>query len=315
MWIIPAVQLGTCPEGNDFTALIEYTVLYLSMVGRGNAHRTGIVISVLASTHAIAMDHADQAMRRWWRWLNPQILLHQQRGANTDTQLQILAAIQSLARRMDRVEARHSFSPSLPPGQEGVPPPAQQGNPDTDTEDADVLSLRAPHSLADNAQQAEGGSQGEGPHSDSAEVDGESTGRDDFSTNALVARVFSAAKILCLQPSVPDPAPVGGVWEGIPQTNSPSCIPVADDYTSMLRTTWKKPSQKPQFNAGCRRLANARYPKETGLGDMPPVEQEIASWTTLGPAYTSANPRCPRKECAKTDRLISRSFNTRSAEA
>ncbi|KAJ7991291.1 hypothetical protein DPEC_G00295810 [Dallia pectoralis] len=47
-------------------------------------------------------------------------------GGNTDTQLQILAAIQSLARRMDRVEARHSFSPSLHPGQEGVPPPAQQ---------------------------------------------------------------------------------------------------------------------------------------------------------------------------------------------
>ncbi|KAJ8001185.1 hypothetical protein DPEC_G00188670 [Dallia pectoralis] len=115
-------------------------------------------------------------------------------------------------------------------------------------------------------------------------------------------------------PSVPDPAPVGGVWEGIPQMNSPSCIPVAEDYTSMLRTTWKKPSQKPQFNAGCRRLANARYPKETGLGDMPPVEQEIASWTTLGPAYASANPRCP-KECAKTDRLISRSFNSTARAA
>lgn len=234
---------------------------------------------------------------------------------NTDTHLQILAAIQSLAQRMDRVEARHSFSPSLPHSQEGVPPAARQGNPDTDIEEADVLSLIAPHSLVDVAQQAEEGSQGEEPHSDSAEVDGESTGRDDFPANTLVARVLSAAKILCLQPSVPDPAPVGGVWEGIPQTNSPSCIPVADDYTSMLRTTWKKPSQKPQFNAGCRRLANARYPKETGLGDMPPVEQEIASWTTLGPAYASANPRCPKKECAKTDRLISRSFNASARAA
>ncbi|CAM4734950.1 unnamed protein product [Leuciscus chuanchicus] len=236
-------------------------------------------------------------------------------GANTDTQLQILAAIQSLAQRMDRVEARHSFSPSLPSGQECVLPPAQQGNPDADAENDDVLSLIAPHSLVDNAPQAEGGSQGEGLHSDSAEVDDESTGKDDFPANSLVARVFSAAKILCLQPSVSDPAPVGGVWEGIPQTNSPSYIPVADDYTSMLRTAWKKPSQKPQFNAGCRRLANARYPKETGLGDMPPVEQEIASWTTLGPAYASANPRCPKKECAKTDRLISRSFNATARAA
>ncbi|CAM4554157.1 unnamed protein product [Leuciscus chuanchicus] len=141
MWIIPAVRLVTCPEGNDFTVLIEYAVLYLSVVGRGNAHRTGIVISVLTGTHVIAMNHIDQAMR-----------------------------------------------PSLPPGQECVPPPAQQGNPDTDAEDADVLSLLAPHPLVENALQAEGGSQGEGPHSDSAEVDGESTGRDDFPANSLVAR-------------------------------------------------------------------------------------------------------------------------------
>lgn len=236
-------------------------------------------------------------------------------SGNKDTQLEILAAIQSLVQRMDRIEARHSASPSLPPGQEYVPPPAQQGNPETDAEEADVLSLLAPYSLVDDAQQAEGESQGEGPHSDSAEVDGESTGRDDFPANTLVARVISAAKILCLQPSVPDPSSVGGIWEGIPQTNFPSCIPVADDYTSMLRTAWKKPSQKPQFNAGCRRLANASYPKEMGLGDMPPVEQEIASWTTLGPAYTSANPRCPKKECAKTDRLISRSFNATARAA
>ncbi|XDV45568.1 hypothetical protein PO909_013648 [Leuciscus waleckii] len=77
----------------------------------------------------------------------------------------------------------------------------------------------------------------------------------------------------------------------------------------MLRTAWKKLSQKPQFNAGCRQSANAHYPKETGLGVIPPVEQKCASWTTLGPAYASANPRCPKKECAKTDHLISQSFN------
>lgn len=42
---------------------------------------------------------------------------------------------------------------------------------------------------------------------------------------------------------------------------------------------------------------------------MPPVEQAIAEWTTLGPFHASANPRCPRKEFAKTDRLVSQSFN------
>ncbi|CAM4659164.1 unnamed protein product [Leuciscus chuanchicus] len=63
-------------KSNDFTALIEYAVLYLSVV----AHRTGIVISVLAGTHMIAMN-TDQAMRKWWKWLNTQLLLHQRRVA------------------------------------------------------------------------------------------------------------------------------------------------------------------------------------------------------------------------------------------
>ncbi len=114
---------------------------------------------------------------------------------------------------------------------------------------------------------------------------------------------------------MPDPAPVGGVWEGISLNNCAPCIPVADDYTSMLRTAWKKPSQKPQFNAGCRHLANARYPMETVLGDMPPVEQTIAAWTAVGPVRASANPRCPSKECAKTDHLISLSFNASARAA
>ncbi len=83
----------------------------------------------------------------------------------------------------------------------------------------------------------------------------------------------------------------------------------------MLRTAWKKPSQKPQFNAGCRWLANARYPTETGLWDMPPVERVIAAWTALGPVRASNNPRCPRKECAKIDRLVLRSFNAAARAA
>ncbi|XP_051533337.1 uncharacterized protein LOC127428783 [Myxocyprinus asiaticus] len=42
---------------------------------------------------------------------------------------------------------------------------------------------------------------------------------------------------------------------------------------------------------------------------MPPVEQSTASRTALGPACVSGNPRCPGKECAKSDRMISCSFN------
>ncbi len=161
----------------------------------------------------------------------------------------------------------------------------------------------------DDTHHSEGGSHWGNPHSDTAEVDDESEVVGESSTNTLIDKVFRAAKIVGLQPPMSDPTPVGGVWEGISRINSPPCIPVADNYLSMLRTAWKKPSQKPQFNAGCRRLANTHYPVETGLGDMPPVEQAMASWTALGPARVSANPRCPRKECAKTDCLISRSFN------
>ncbi|CAL8391684.1 unnamed protein product [Gadus morhua 'NCC'] len=48
---------------------------------------------------------------------------------------------------------------------------------------------------------------------------------------------------------------------------------------------------------------------------MPPVEESIASWTSLGPARVSSNPSCPRKECAKTDRLVTRSFNASARAA
>lgn len=64
-------------------------------------------------------------------------------GGNTDTQLQILTAIQNLSQRMGRVEAHYSFLPSLLTGQECIPPPGQQCHPDKGTEDADVLSLLA----------------------------------------------------------------------------------------------------------------------------------------------------------------------------
>jgi len=55
----------------------------------------------------------------------------------------------------------------------------------------------------------------------------------------------------CWFAALPDSARMFGET----QTNSPHCIPVADDYMSMLRKAWKKPSQKPQFKIDCRRMA------------------------------------------------------------
>ena len=46
-------------------------------------------------------------------------------------------------------------------------------------------------------------------------------------------------------------------------------------------------------------MAKARYPSETGLGDMPPVEKEMAALTFLGPEKVTADPRCPPKECVQ----------------
>ncbi|CAL8362208.1 unnamed protein product [Boreogadus saida] len=119
---------------------------------------------------------------------------------------------------------------------------------------------------------------------------GESTGVGETPVSSLMSRVLSAAKILGLQPPTLDPVPQGGVLEGVSHT-SPPPIPVAEDYTRMLTST------------------------ETGLGDMLPVEVSIASWTFLGPARASSNPCCPRKECAKTDRLVTSSFNASARAA
>ncbi|XP_030272829.1 uncharacterized protein LOC115581680 [Sparus aurata] len=59
------------------------------------------------------------------------------------------------------------------------------------------------------------------------------------------------------------------------------------------------------------------YAPDTGIGDMPPVEREMAALTSLGPERVTANPRCPVKECEKTDRLVCRSYNaaTRAAHS
>ena len=51
------------------------------------------------------------------------------------------------------------------------------------------------------------------------------------------------------------------------------------------------------------------YPPDTGMGYMPPVEREMAALTSLGPEWVTANPRCPVKECEKTNHLVCRSYS------
>ena len=102
---------------------------------------------------------------------------------------------------------------------------------------------------------------------------------------------------------------------GITQSQQSFTVSVAGDYLHMLRKAWNIPSGTPQFNAGCRRLAKIQYAPETGMGDMPPVEREMAALTSLGPERVTANPRCPLKECDKSVRLVCRTYNAATRAA
>ncbi|CAL8361511.1 unnamed protein product [Arctogadus glacialis] len=190
-------------------------------------------------------------------------------GGGSAESRHILAVLQALTERLGRLEEQRG-PPSLPSGQEGLPLRSPDSQDEREDEVDDVISP---------------GITGHGGHN----------------------RVLSTSNILGLQPPTPDPVPQGGVWEGVSHTSPPPSIP--EDYTRMLTSSWGRASKRPQFNAGCCQLAMTVYPAETGLGDMPPVEASIASWTSLGPARVSSNPSCPLKECAKTDRLVTRSFN------
>ncbi|CAL8391686.1 unnamed protein product [Gadus morhua 'NCC'] len=76
---------------------------------------------------------------------------------------------------------------------------------------------------------------------------GESTGVGETPVSSLMSRVLSAANILGLQPPTPDPVPQGGVWDGVSHTSPPPSIPVAEDYTRMLTSSWGRASKRPQF--------------------------------------------------------------------
>ncbi|CAL8350747.1 unnamed protein product [Boreogadus saida] len=220
----------------------------------------------------------------------------------------ILAVLQALTERLGRLEEQRD-PPSLPSGQEGLPLRRPDSQDEREDEADDVLSLLVSQATEDTTG---GAGRGGEPRTDSR---GESTGVGETPVSSLMSRVLSAANILGLQPPTPDPVPQGGVWEGVSHISPSPSIPLGEDYTRMLMSSWGRALKWPQFNAGCRQLAMAVYPAETGLGDMPPVEASIASWTSLGPARVSSNLSCPCKECAKADRMVTRSFNASARAA
>ncbi|XP_059898317.1 uncharacterized protein LOC132450257 [Gadus macrocephalus] len=229
-------------------------------------------------------------------------------GGGSAESRHILAVLQALTERLGRLEEQRG-PPSLPSGQQCLPLRRPDSQVEQEDEANDVISLLKSQATEDTTG---GAGRGGEPRTDSR---GESTGVGETPVSSLMSRVLSAANILGLQPPTPDPVPQGGVWDGVSHTSPPPSIPVAEDYTRMLTSSWGRASKRPQFNAGCRQLAMTVYPAETGLGDMPPVEESIASWTSLGPARVSSNPSCPHKECAKTDRLVTRSFNASARAA
>ncbi len=164
----------------------------------------------------------------------------------------------------------------------------------------DAISLHAHDSLfGSNDQDMSGEDQGD--ELKSSVKDGDSAQPD------IVTRIISAARILELETQTEtQTASVGqGVWAGVSQSQPSVSIPVAEDYSQMLSKAWTNPKAAPQFNAGCRRFVKIQYATETGMGGMPAVEREMAALTPLGPDRVTDGPRCPRKECEKTDNLVS----------
>ena len=140
----------------------------------------------------------------------------------------------------------------------------------------------------------------EGGSSGAPSYPGDSTsggdGTDVAGTVDLAEKVLNAAKKVGLTIPVQGASPADGVWTGIAQSRPMVSLPAADDFCQMLRKTCDAPSKPCQFTAGCRKLARASYPPETGLGDMPPVKREMAALTSAGPprlTHTALGGRVP----------------------
>jgi hypothetical protein len=228
-----------------------------------------------------------------------------------DTQMQILATLRDLAGKMDHFRPQNM---GLNTQQHAVPsvvseddiPPNQGGRGNI----PDTISLHAHDSLFGSNDQ-DMGEEDQGDESRSSANDRDSTQPD------ILTRILSAARMLGLKtPAETSTASVvQGVWAGVSQSQPSVSIPVTEDYVQMLSKAWNNPKAAPQFNAGCRRFANIHYAAETGMGGMPAVEREMASLTPLGLDRVTDDPRCPRKECEKTDNLVCRTYNSATRAA
>ena len=236
-----------------------------------------------------------------------------------DTQLQILAAIRGLSERLGRVEAQYPATTARASRHGQSSPDRLPSYQEENVVHPDILSLYAQSSLFESDGQPEGAAGLKQPESTQCEGASNLSNMGDSEPSPMdfISKVSSAAKIVGLNVPTEAPAPVDGIWAGITQTQQSVTVPVAGDYLHMLRKAWNIPSGAPQFNAGCRRLTKNQYAPETGMGDMPPVEREMAALTSLGPERVTTNPRCPLKECDKSDRLVSRTYNaaTRAARS
>lgn len=221
-------------------------------------------------------------------------------------QAQVLAAIQALHERMERFEYERP-SASATASSQASP---SRGS-DYPGEDQDVLSIYADGSITGSELQSELAS----GNTRSVAQEDEVSAQDVSAGNELMSRILSAAKVIGLRPADREPAKADGVWEGVSQSQAPPAIPEAGEYASMLRTSWGNPNSTSLFNAGCRGLVKMTYSPESGLGDMPKVEQDMAALTALGPDRVSDNPRCPKKECDKTDRLVCGTYNAAARAA
>lgn len=152
-----------------------------------------------------------------------------------DTQLQILAALRDLAGKLETRNSSVSTQPSaLRAGDELT---SRQEERDDYT---DAVSLHANNSLYGSEENVD---KNEGDESRS-EVSEGSLHSD------VLSRILSAARILGLnaQEEATAPAPTQGVWASISPAQPTVSIPVAEDYSQMLRKAWNNPKAAP---VGC----------------------------------------------------------------
>lgn len=77
----------------------------------------------------------------------------------------------------------------------------------------------------------------------------------------ILSHILNVARIVVLdtQEEAPAPAPTQDVWVSISHTQPSASIPVAENYSQMLRKAWNHPKAAPQFNAGYRRFVKLNY--------------------------------------------------------